>query len=55
MTNQQVYKLEKVISLVEDTLRPQNETNDRVLAIWLKVAGDYCNEVAEDILKIKNK
>lgn len=51
MTPRQIYKLEKAIQNIEDTLRLQNETNPRIMAIWLSVAGDYCNEVADELKK----
>ena len=54
MTPRQTYKLEKAIQNIEDTLRLQNETNPRIMAIWLGVAGDYVYEVKKEIEKIPN-
>ena len=52
MTDKQTYKLKKAIQNIEDTLRLQNETNLRIMAVWLSVAGDYCNEVAKEIKEV---
>lgn len=54
MTNKQTYKLEKAIQNIEDALRLQNETNSRIMSVWIKVAGDYCYEVAEELGKEKS-
>ncbi|MCK4328764.1 hypothetical protein KAX02_02870 [candidate division WOR-3 bacterium] len=53
ITDEQTYKLEKAIQLIEDTLRLQNETNSRVMAVWLSVAGDYCSEVAKELRPVE--
>ena len=58
MNNRQTYRLEKAISLIEDALRLQNETPPKITSTWLRVAGNYCNEVAEELGKgasIKHK
>ena len=49
MTDNQRYKLEQAIELIQDVLT-HDATNTAILATWLGVAGDYCHEVAEDIL-----
>jgi hypothetical protein len=49
MTNRQIYRLEKAVSLIEDVLRLQNEPELKNFTIWLNVAGNYCKEVVGEI------
>ena len=49
MTDEQRYKMEKAIELIKDVLT-HDATNTAILATWLGVAGDYCHEVADEIL-----
>lgn len=53
MTPEQKYKLNKAIELIRDSI--ESETNNRILSVWLLVAGDYCNEIAEEILILNKK
>ena len=47
MTEEQKYKLQKAIYLIEDALN-NKDTNLKFLAIGLSVAGDYCKEIAKE-------
>jgi len=48
MTKEQKYKLARAISLIEESQRYKGD-NHKVLSTWLRVAGDYCQEVAEEV------
>ena len=49
MTNEQKYKIQKVVELATDTLNNYQNTDPKIISVWLSVAGDYCNEVAKEI------
>jgi len=48
MTEAQTKKLEAAKDLIESALLGVS-TNQKVVATWLSVAGDYCKEVAEKL------
>jgi len=50
LTEEQRYKLNKVIELVNDSL-DEREYNFKIISVWLSVAGDYCEEVAKEIME----
>lgn len=49
MTNEQKYKIQKVVELATNTLNNYQNTKPKIISVWLSVAGDYCNEVAKEI------
>ena len=49
MTEEQRYKLERVLILVRDSLEQYQNTDNKIISVWLSVAGDYCKEVADEI------
>lgn len=51
MTDKQKYQLEKAIELIEDALSNE-DANLKFLAVGLSVAGDYCKEIAKEMIEI---
>ena len=43
------YKLSQAFVLIDDAYNA-HDINPKVLATWLRVAGDYCHQVAEELL-----
>ncbi len=49
LSDRQIFRLERAIRLIEDTLRSFKAYDAKVLNTWLAVAEDYCREVRDEI------
>lgn len=51
MTEEQKYKLRKTAELIADSMKQYQGTSPKIISVWLSVAGDYCHEVAKEMIK----
>ena len=53
MTHEQIYKLQKAMELINDSIGNTNMLRPsiklKIISTWLSVAGDYCKQVAEEL------
>lgn len=49
LTDEQQYSLKRAIGLIEDSLNYEKNTSPKVLATWLSVAGDYCEDAVKTL------
>ena len=52
LLEEQRYKLNKAIDLISDSIlrASRGEAKPKIISTWLSVAGDYCHEIAEDLI-----
>lgn len=49
MTEEQKYKLRKAAELITDSIKQYQDTNPKIISVWLSVAADYCHEIAKEM------
>jgi hypothetical protein len=49
MTEDQIQKLEQTLELIHASLKYEKITRPKIIKIWIKAAGNYCREVADEI------
>ena len=53
MTDEQRYKLEKALLLISDVI--SRDAENKLKSVWLSVAGGYCKDVADELVKKSDK
>ena len=46
---EQIYKLEQASVLIADTVHT-DLTDPKILSTWLSVAGNYCHQIAREVV-----
>ena len=48
MTHEQVFKLEKAMELISDSIK-RSDASRKIVSVWLSVASSYCKQVAKEL------
>lgn len=54
MTEQQIYKLEQALELIQDSIAYEKISTPKIIATWLRIAATYCQEIAAEIAEGKD-
>jgi hypothetical protein len=54
MTKEQIYKLEQALELIQDSIGYEKISRPKIISTWLRVAGNYCREIASEIAEVKD-
>lgn len=52
MTKNQIQKLEQALELIQISLEYEKISRPKIVKIWVKLAGNYCREVADEITDV---
>ena len=54
MTKKQKYKLDLAVEEIQAALKYEKTSEPKIILTWIRVAGNYCHEIADEIAERKD-